>query len=61
MELTTIKLKIYLKGRKLPITAILSNENQLNKFFDELKSEQIIKFGDIIFKKEDLKLVNICR
>lgn len=61
MELATIKLKIYLKGRKLPITAILSNENQLNKFIDELKSEQIIKFGDIIFKKEDLKLVNICR
>ena len=47
-----IKIKIYLKTMKKPLTFILSNEAQLQHFVDKLSSENIIRFGDIIFSKD---------
>ena len=47
-----IKIKIYLKTMKKPLTFILSNEAQLQHFVDKLSSENIVRFGDIIFSKD---------
>ena len=60
MEINEITLKIYIKNKKIPFTAILSSEKQLENFVNELKStEEVIKFGDIIFLKKDLKYITI--
>lgn len=59
MEFSQIKLKIYLK-HKLPIIVILNNEDLIQKLINELNSlDYVIKFGDIIFLRDDFKFMTI--
>lgn len=52
-----IVLKIYMKDKFKSFKTILSSEKQLNDFMDILnnKSLDYIRFGNMIFKREDIK------
>lgn len=56
-----IKIKIYLKTMKKPLMFVLSNEAQLQHFVDKLSSENLVKFGDIIFSKDSFIYAEITR
>lgn len=54
MEVKQITLKIFLKSKKMPIVAIVSDEKYINDLLFEVNSlKDYVKFGDIIFKKSD--------
>ena len=59
MEITQIKLKLYLKHR-LPITVILSDEAHVDTLVNELNGiDNVIKFGEIVFLKDDFRFMTI--
>lgn len=60
MEMKQIKLKIYLKSKRIPIVAILPNESYIDEFYRELNSRtECVRFGKIIFRVEDLRYCTI--
>lgn len=60
MKVNKIKLKIYLKYRKMPLTADIPSEKYVDDFLNELSSiKEFITFGEITFKREDIRLVII--
>ena len=48
-----IELDIYLKGVKKPIVLLLDTEKQLNNFYKELETHDIVKFGQVIFRRDE--------
>ncbi len=48
-----IELDIYLKGVKKPIVLLLDTEKQLNDFYKELETHDIVKFGQVIFRRDE--------
>lgn len=48
-----IELDIYLKGVKRPIVLLLDTEKQLNDFYKELETHDIVKFGQVIFRRDE--------
>lgn len=48
-----IELRIYLKGKRGPLVLLLDNEKQMNDFYKELETHDIVRFGQVIFKRED--------
>lgn len=60
MEVKQLEMKLYLKCKRLPIVVILDSENPLTQLIEELNGvNEIIRFGNIVFKKEDFKRIEI--
>lgn len=52
-----IKLKVYMKNQKKPITLILDNQKQVDQFYAYLDNDahRYIKFGQLILDKEEFR------
>lgn len=48
-----IELRIYLKEKKKPLILLLDTEKQLNDFYEELETHDIVKFGQVIFRRDE--------
>lgn len=61
MILEKIIIKIYLKDMKKPLcTAILTSEDQLQEFLNELNGEnRFIEFGQVAFNKTEFKYYTV--
>lgn len=58
MTINKIKIKIYLKDRLYPLKADLPSDKYVDDFMFELSSaKEYITFGEITFKRADVKLV----
>ena len=56
---TEFKLKLYLKKR-LPITVILDDYTIIDNLIKSLNGiDYVVKFGDIVFLREDFKFMTI--
>lgn len=48
-----IELRIYLKDVRRPIVLLLDTEKQLEDFYKELETHDIVKFGQVVFKRDE--------
>ena len=58
-QIEQIHLFIYLKSVRKPIHAILSSSDQITTFYNMLNTEDVIKFGQIMFAKSEFKYARI--
>lgn len=58
MIMKQIKIKIYLKSRRMPLTAIINSEDIIKKLIDSLRSDSVVEFGNVVFPASDFKFLS---
>ena len=48
-----IELHIHIKGVKRPIILELENDKQVDAFYRELETHDIVRFGQLIFRRDE--------
>ena len=48
-----IELHIHIKGVRRPIILELDTDKQVNEFYRELETHDIVRFGQLIFRRDE--------